>query len=68
MAGSTRIRHLHGLGCCGRNETEGVRVHLDVRNGGLDFRHVATDAFAARGAGRMMRVPRKIRAPWAIGR
>ena len=68
MAGGTRIRHLRGLGCCGRNETEGVRVYFDVRNGWLDFRHVAAGAFAARGAGRMVRVPRKIRAPWTIGR
>src|ERR1051326_8919352 len=68
MAGSTRIWHLCGLRCCGHNETESVRAHFDVRNGGLDFRHVATDAFAAWGAWRMMRVPGKIRAPRPVGR
>jgi hypothetical protein len=42
-------------------------VHFDVRNRGLDLRHMAADALATRGAGRMMSVPRNVRGPWAIG-
>ena len=42
-------------------------MHLDVRNRGLDLRHMAADALATGGAGRMMGVSRNVCELWTIG-
>ena len=44
MAHRARVRNFVLVRHRGRNEAESMRVHFDVRNGGLDFRHVATSA------------------------
>ena len=42
-------------------------MHLDVRDRGLDLRHMAADALATPRTWGMMRVPRNISGPRAIG-
>ena len=46
MAGSARIRDLVFLRHCRRDECKRVRMHVDIRDGRLDRRHVAAHAFA----------------------
>jgi len=68
VTGCARVGHLQSLSLGRRDEAEGVRVNVDVRNGLLDFRHVAAGALISRGAGRMVSVPFHVRNSRAIGR
>ena len=57
------------LVCYGRgDEGECVSANFDVSNGGLDLRHVAGDALAARRAGLVMGVLLKRGCAGAVGR
>ena len=54
MTGDARIRNLILVSFSWRDESERVRMHVDIGDGRLDRRHVAIDAFAARRAGAVM--------------
>ena len=56
MACIAWIGNLVFLGQRGRDESKCVRVHLNIRNGGLDLRHVAGHALASCAARLVMRM------------
>ena len=47
MAGCARVGDLVFVGVGWRNEGEGVGTNLYLGDGGLDLRHVTSDAFAS---------------------
>ena len=68
MTGGAGIWHFRRLGDGGSNEAEGVGMDGDIGNSPLDFGHVATDALAAGGVGRMVRMLQNTCRPRAVGR